>query len=40
MWLIKRLDSQTIDIETDFLYVVTEKDIYMKILEVMAEVIE
>ena len=40
MWLIDKWDSQTIDVRAEFLYVVLEKEIYMNIPELMAEVIE
>ena len=40
MWLIKKWDSHTIDVETAFLYAVLEEEIYMKIPEVMAEILE
>ena len=37
MWLIKKWYSQTIDIETDFLYTLLEEKSYMKIPELMIE---
>ena len=40
MWLINKWDSQTTDIETAFLYVVLEADIYLKIPQGMEKVIE
>ena len=40
IWLINMWDSQTIDVETAFLYAVLEEEIYMKILEGMVEVLE
>ena len=39
MWLIDKWDS-TIYVRAEFLYVVLEKEIYMNIPELMAEVIE
>ena len=40
MWLVNKWDSQNIDVKTAFLYSVLEEEIYMKIPEVMAELIE
>ena len=40
MWLINKWDPQNIDPETAFLYAVLEEEIYMKIPEVIAEVLE
>ena len=40
MWLINKWDSQTIDAEAECLYVVLEEEIYNKIPEIMAEVLE
>ena len=40
MWLIKKWDSQTIDVETLLLYAVIEEDIHVNILEVRAEVLQ
>ena len=40
MWVINKWDSQTIDVETEFLYALLEEEIYINIPEVMAEVLE
>ena len=40
MWLIKKCNSHTIDVEIEFLYAVLEEEIHMKIIEVMAELLE
>ena len=40
LWLINKMDSHTIDVETAFIYAVLEEEIYMKIPEGMAEVLE
>ena len=40
MWLINKWESQTIDVESEFLYAVLEEEIYMKIPEGMEEVLE
>ena len=40
MWLINNWVSQTIDVEIAFLYALLEEDIYTKILEGMAEILE
>ena len=40
MWLLNKWESHTIDVETNFLYVLLEEAIYMKITEGMAELIE
>ena len=40
MWLINKWDSETIDVETAFLYELIEEEIYMKIPEGMIEVLE
>ena len=40
MWLINKWDSQTIDVKTEFLNAVIEEEIYMKLPEGMAEVLE
>ena len=40
MWLINKWDSDTIDVETEFLYAVLEEEIYMKIPEINSEVVE
>ena len=40
MLLINKLDSETIDVATSFLYPLQEDEIYMNILEVMEELIE
>ena len=40
MWLIKKLDSQTIYVEKYFKYSVIEEEIYTKITERTAEELE
>ena len=40
MWLINKWYSDTIDVETEFLYALLEEEIYIKILEEMAKVFE
>ena len=40
MWLINKRDSETIDVETAFLYALLEEEIYTKIPEGMVEVLE
>ena len=37
MWLVNKSDSQTIGVETAFLYAVLEEEIYMNIPEGMTE---
>ena len=40
MWLIKKWDSKSIDIEASSLYAPLEEEMYMKITEGMVEVLE
>ena len=40
MWLINKWEYHNIDVKTVFLYVVLEEEIYTKITEGIAEVIE
>ena len=39
-WLINNWDSQTIDVETAFLYTDIAEEIYMKMTELIAELLE
>ena len=40
VWLINEWDYENIDTETEFLYALLKKEIYMKTSEVMSEVLE